>query len=130
MGRAVFHGPPADRHFFSRDAVGMCVVLWQMLSGGNKVYSEVEGMQLLLQYRVRHERSVTWVVVVGNPERGSCVRVDDRFFFVVACVSGGYRRRARSDGVEAGGGGGGGGIRMTSSYVGVLCSSSAFRPVL
>jgi hypothetical protein len=24
-----------------------------MLSGGNKVYSEVEGMQLLLQYQVR-----------------------------------------------------------------------------
>lgn len=26
--------------------------LVQMLSGGNKVYSEVEGMQLLLQYQV------------------------------------------------------------------------------
>lgn len=26
-----------------------------MLSGGNKVYSEVEGMQLLLQYRVGRE---------------------------------------------------------------------------
>lgn len=42
----------------------------KMLTGGNKVYSEVEGMQLLLQYRVMNAGSCK---VLLHPQWGSAV---------------------------------------------------------
>lgn len=46
-----------------------------MLSGGTKVYSEVEGMQLLLQYKVGHEReeNMLYLYIRGKPERDAWV---------------------------------------------------------
>ena len=35
-----------------------------MLTGGNKVYSEVEGMQLLLQYQVRRSFEYIYLIYI------------------------------------------------------------------
>jgi hypothetical protein len=71
----ILYREDGESHFFTytleeADQRRYCVLLLifyyhtQMLSGGNKVYSEVEGMQLLLQYQVRDAQ--TWGG--GNPQ--------------------------------------------------------------
>lgn len=91
-----------------------------MLTGGNKVYSEVEGMQLLLQYRVRQKKRKRCAHIIGintKPRRRpGCVWIDDSVLFPLCgvCVSLAANGKPQGDGVEAVDGGGA--ITMASSW--------------